>query len=577
MTAILLLGLTSTMVAGATAMAPKCDYTRLRTGPGTSYAIQTTLRLTSRVTVVASVGGGSWSATCNGAALSGTHWFRITAVNGKSVQSLFGRMYLYGASGLFKLVATTSPTASPVASPAPASPLASPQPSSGDPSAAPSGAASAPPSVAPSTAPSAPPSPTPTPSPTPAPTSGPWETAPTVLGNATTFYGRGYGHGVGMSQYGAYGRAVAGQTASTILGHYYPGTTLGSMANGTVRVQILASFAGSSSDPLRIYGRIGSWTIDGIAKTFPADAQLRMYRDTAAASGWHLTVIGPDTTTLWNGAAPASAFYVRPANSLSLLQLYSKPTSYDRFRGTLRVIGTSSGTINVVNWVSMETYLLGVVPVEMSSSWPTEALGAQAIASRSFAAYHLHPGTGTFDVYDDTRSQVYHGQLGEKTNGTSAVTATAGNVVLYKGTVADAFYHSAAGGWTENNEYVFVSATGAITSGVVAYLRGSSDRAPDGSSYDKTSPEATWHTTTYTLPQVQAIFAADSRTNVGQVVALDLTNRGVSGRLISVTLIGANGTKKTVSGAVFVSVFNANTPSTDPGMLDTLFDLAPIP
>jgi stage II sporulation protein D len=577
MTAILLLGMTSSFAAGATTEAPRCDYVRLRTGPGTTYAIKTTLRLSARVTAVATVAGGSYGSSC-GTWITGSHWLRISAINGRSVSSLYGRTYVYGASGLFKVVATTSPTASPAASPS-ASPLASVLPlASPAQSAAPSSAASsAPPSVAPTTTPSVAPSPTPTPSPTPAPTSGPWETAPTVLGDATTFYGRGYGHGVGMSQYGAYGRAVAGQTALTILGHYYPGTTLGSMANGTVRVQILASFAGSSSDPLRIYGRVGSWTIDGIAKTFPADAQLRMYRDTAAASGWHLTVIGPDTTTLWNGAAPASALTVRPTSALGLLQLYSKPTAYDRYRGVFRVIGTSSGTINVVNWVSLEAYLLGVVPVEMSSSWPAEALRVQAIASRSFAAYHLHPGTGTFDVYDDTRSQVYHGQLGEKTNGTAAVTATVGQVVTYKGAVANTLYHSAAGGWTENNEYVFVSATGAITSGVVAYLRGSSDRAPDGSSYDKTSPEATWHTTIYSLPQVQAIFAADSRTNVGQVVALDLTHRGVSGRLISVTLIGANGTKKTVSGAVFVSVFNANTPSTDPGMLDTLFDLAPIP
>jgi SpoIID/LytB domain protein len=578
--ALLLLGLTSSFAAGATTETPKCDYVRLRTGPGTTYAIQTTLRLGARVTAVTTVAGGTYGSTC-GTWITGSHWIRITAINGHSVSSLYGRTYVYGASGLFKAVVTASPTASPAGSPL-ASPLASlaapasPVPSAA-PSAAPSSAPSAPPSVAPSSAPSTAPSPTPTPSPTPAPTSGPWETAPTTLGDAITFYGRGYGHGVGMSQYGAYGRAVAGQTASTILAHYYPGTTVGAMANATVRVQVLASFDGTSTNPLRIYGRIGSWTIDGIAKTFPADAQLRMSRDTTAASGWHLTVIGPDTTTLWNGAAPASAFYVRPASSLSLLQLYSKPTSYDRFRGTLRVIGTSGGTINVVNWVSMETYLLGVVPVEMSSSWPTEALRTQAIASRSFAAYHLHPGTGTFDVYDDTRSQVYHGQLGEKTTGTAAVTATAGQVLRYNGAVADAFYHSGDGGWTENNEDVFVSSTGAVTSGPLAYLRGSSDRAPDGTSYDKTSPYATWHTTIYALAQIQAIFGADSRTNVGQVVALDLTNRGVSGRLISVTLIGASGTKKTVSGAVFVSVFNANTPSTDPGMRNTLFDLAPIP
>jgi stage II sporulation protein D len=597
--AVLLLGLTSSFADAATVEQPKCDYVRLRTGAATSYAIQATLMKTSKVTAVSTVTGGSYSASCGGATVTGSRWLKITAVNGKSVSSLYGRTYVYGASSLFKAVVTATPTASPAGSAAPApttAPTAVAPAAWAAPSAAPSSAPSSPPSSAPSPDPSSPPSPppsappspsvaptpsptptpTPTPSPTPAPTSGPWETGPTTLGDVIELYGRGYGHGVGMSQYGAYGRAVAGQSPAQILGHYYPGTTVGTSPSSTIRVLVLEGFAPTTSNPLRIYGRVGNWTIDGISKTFPADAQLRMTPDSAAATRWHLTVIGADTTTLWSGAAPATSFYIRPASSISLLQLYSKPTSYDRFRGNLRVIVTSAGTVNVVDWVSMETYLLGVVPVEMSSSWPAAALQSQAIASRSYAAYRLHPGTGTFDVYDDTRSQVYHGQLGEKTNGTTAVTATAGQVVLYKGAIANTLYHSGDGGWTENNEDVYTSSTGQITAGVVAYLRGSSDRMPDGSSYDKTSPFATWHTTVYSLSQIRAIFAADTRTNVGTLVALDLSHRGVSGRLISVTLIGADGTRKTVSGAVFVSVFNANTPSTDPGMRNTLFDLSPI-
>ena len=80
----------------------------------------------------------------------------------------------------------------------------------------------------------------------------------------------------------------------------------------------------------------------------------------------------------------------------------------------------------------------------------------------------------------------------------AAVGATAGTVLLSGSSVANALYHSADGGWTENNENVFVGVTGAIVAGPVPYLRGSSDRAPDGSSYDKASPYATWHTATYT-------------------------------------------------------------------------------
>ena len=72
------------------------------------------------------------------------------------------------------------------------------------------------------------------------------------------------------------------------------------------------------------------------------------------------------------------------------------------------------------------------------------------------------------------------------------------------------------------------------------------------------------------------MFGRDSRTNVGTITALDLRDRGVSGRLISVTLIGSLGTRK-VSGSVFRSVFNANRPADDPSMRSTLFDLQPVP
>jgi hypothetical protein len=90
------------------------------------------------------------------------------------------------------------------------------------------------------------------------------------------------------------------------------------------------------------------------------------------------------------------------------------------------------------------------------------------------------------------------------------------------------------------------------------------------------SPHATWKTKTYTRAQLSAIFAADGRTNVGTLTALDLRNRGVSGRLISVTLVGSSGSR-TVSGGVFVAVFNANRPDGDPPAWSALLDIAPIP
>jgi stage II sporulation protein D len=214
--------------------------------------------------------------------------------------------------------------------------------------------------------------------------------------------------------------------------------------------------------------------------------------------------------------------------------------------------------------------------MEMPSSWPAEARQAQTIAARSYAAVRIRPGTGAFDVYDDTRSQVYRGVRAEAAAADAVIAETA-NIVLYNGTaIASTLFHSTGGGATESNENVYVSATGAKTATPVSYLRGSSDRDASGVPYDATSPHAAWQTNTYALAQLSAIFAADSRTNVGTLVALDLRNRGVSGRLVSVTLVGSAGTK-TVSGGVFINVFNAHLPAGGVSVRSTLLDVAPIP
>ncbi|HYC06566.1 MAG TPA: SpoIID/LytB domain-containing protein [Candidatus Binatia bacterium] len=240
----------------------------------------------------------------------------------------------------------------------------------------------------------------------------------------------------------------------------------------------------------------------------------------------------------------------------------------------MRVIGSSTGTFSAVNETSLEAYLRGVVPVEMPSTWPAEALKAQAMAARSYAAAHLHPTTGTYDMTDT--AQAYRGVLAEKATATAAVVATAGQVLRSGGHVITAMYHSADGGATENNENVYPSATGVVVNPPVAYLRGEPDRTATGASYDAASPHAIWHTATYTYAQLSAVFSADPRTAVGTLTAIDFTKRGVSGRLIAVRLTGSLGVK-TVSGEIFRTVFNTYTPAADPYMWSTLVATSPIP
>lgn len=545
--AALLLLVSSTNALGATLVTPKCDDVNLRTGPGTTFTRKAQVDEGARLTVVAKVSGGSYASQCAGEYQSGTAWFKISAINGKSVKSLYGVTYVYGARKLFKtlLMPTPSPTVSQTA--APATPLPTPTP---DPTAAPD------PTVAPTAAPS----------------------GPVTLGATVTFYGRGYGHGVGLSQYGAQGRATDGQLAPEILAHYYRGTTLGTITNKRIRVLVQQAFKASPTNPVQVYGRGGTWTIDGIAATFPADARLRFTPSTSGSTTtWRVKVTALDGSTLYDTVS-TSSIRIRPGAG-AILQLWSKPSAYDRYRGVLRLIGKTdaSATVNVVNELLIETYLRGVVPAEVPAGWPAQAVRAQAIAARSYAAYRLHPSYGTFDIYSDTRSQMYLGKLAEKAGSDAAVSATAGVVLRTPGGgIANALFSSCGGGATENNENVFTSATGEKVAGVFSYLRGSLDRRADGTAYDAASPYATWSTKTYTLAQIQAWFAADSRTNVGTLVALDLRDRGVSGRLVSVTLIGADGSTRKVAGDVFRAVFNAHRPTGDRMMRSTLFDLAPI-
>ncbi len=510
---------------------PACGAVNVRAAASTSAAIRVRLGPSDSVTVVATVTGSRWSATCP-TAKSGSGWYRISAVNGRSVSSLYGVSSIYAATGVL--------TAAPAPAPA-----------------------------APALAPAATPSATPAPAPAATPSA-------TTLGASTTFYGRGFGHGVGLSQYGARGRALAGQTAAEILAHYYPGTTIGSMAAGAqIRVLLLDNVAVTPTTPLVIFGRGGTWGIRGDATAYPADARLRVFAPIGGTgAAWHMVVDDASGTVLVDAPAP-SDLTIEPRAAGTTLQLFSKPSLFDLYRGTLRVILATS-TAGVVNQVSLEDYLRGVVPAEMPSGWPLEARIAQTIATRSYAAYRLLQGSSTFDAYDDTRSQVYLGVRTETAASDAVVASTASRVLLSGSSIANALFHSADGGATENNENVFVSSSGARVAGLVSYLRGSSDRDPTGASYDAASPFATWQTSAYSPAALSAIFGADPRTSVGSLTALDLHDRGVSGRLVSVTLIGSSGTR-TVSGDVFVAAFNAGRPAADPMMRGSLVDLAPIP
>jgi stage II sporulation protein D len=243
---------------------------------------------------------------------------------------------------------------------------------------------------------------------------------------ATTFVlkGKGWGHGLGLAQYGAYGFARdGGRDYRWILDHYYTGTTLGSAGVGRVRV-LVAEGAGSvtvgSTAAFTVTSGNGQ-TYNVSAGTYTINASLRI----RTANGQTRALAGPIRFN--PGAAP--------------LRL-----SGNGYRGMLRV-RAQGGRVSVVNDVGLEPYIKGVVAWEMPASWHAEALKAQAVVARTFGLVSRKTGQW-FDLYDDTRSQVYGGMRAEDSRASAAVNATRGEVVRSGGALAWTVYHSTSGGKT---------------------------------------------------------------------------------------------------------------------------------
>jgi stage II sporulation protein D len=240
------------------------------------------------------------------------------------------------------------------------------------------------------------------------------------------FKGKGWGHGIGVSQYGVKGFADNGMGHEAILQHYYPGTTIGPAGVSRVRV-LLADGVGSLtiSSPAAFKvtdvknGKTRTFNLKAGAHTLKTDMKI------VTASGATRTLASP--ATFKPGGNP--------------LRLGGKP-----YRGRLAV-RVQGGLLSAVNDIGVQAYLRGVVPWEMPASWHEEALKVQAVIARTYGLVSRKPG-GWFDLYADTRSQVYGGVQAEHPRTDAAVKATAGKVVKWNGSFAWTFYHSTSGGKT---------------------------------------------------------------------------------------------------------------------------------
>ena len=212
-----------------------------------------------------------------------------------------------------------------------------------------------------------------------------------------------------------------------------------------------------------------------------------------------------------------------------------------------------------VQELRLEDYVAGVVASEMPASYPPEALKAQAVAARGYAFSHLKPNNN-YDVTPTASNQVYSGYQHEDPRSDQAVAETANQVLIYTGSdqryygkVIEAFFHSDAGGYTENSEYAFVSGNGSPGT-KVPYLRGKPDVDPNGVPYDIDTPNYSWQTGQFTMSQLSAIMALNPLTDVGQITNITFF-RGVSGRAYQILLEGTEGSLY-MSGGRFKSQFN---------------------
>ena len=308
----------------------------------------------------------------------------------------------------------------------------------------------------------------------------------------TTFIvdGRGWGHGIGMSQYGARGYAESGWGYERILKHYYRGTTLETIPARPVRVLLLEGTTGvklGSPKPFKV--------VDARGKSLKRKGTQNVVAGKIAARRLPLRFVPGAAPLVLNGKA---------------------------YRGDL-LVHRRGGKLVIVNKLPLDRYLRGVVPWEMPDDWHPQALRAQAVVARSYALATLKPGT-LYDLYADTRSQVYGGIEAEAPTTNVAIGATAGEVLTWNGRVATTFYHSTSGGRTVSVEEAWPRAT------PVPYLVG----VPDP--YDRLSKHHRWGPFRLTPADVGAKLGLRGVRDV-------LLSRGPSGRVTGVRVRTAAGTR----------------------------------
>ncbi|WKN47673.1 SpoIID/LytB domain-containing protein [Nocardioides sp. Arc9.136] len=340
-----------------------------------------------------------------------------------------------------------------------------------------------------------------------------------------TITGRGYGHGHGMSQYGAEGAARQGLGHREIVKFYYPGTQW-----GTSRGRVTVALSTDPGDDVVVRPRRGLTVRDlagGDRLRLPENG-AKQWRIAEAGTGRLRVAYRTDKWRKWRDLAGNGEFYAGGAPVTLVTPVGDRP-----YRGRLRAARVGTG-VETVNDLRLDSYLKGVVPLEIPATWSPAAVRAQAVAARTYASYErAHPRASAYQLCDTTSCQVYGGVAAEHPASNAAVDATAGQVLTAGGEPAFTQFASSSGGWT--------------SAGSVPYLTAQKDP------YDgwAGNPVHRWSTTVDDGRIERAWPAVGDLRRI--VVASRDGNGQWGGRVASVRLVGSRGSV-TVSGDTLRSV-----------------------
>ena len=381
----------------------------------------------------------------------------------------------------------------------------------------------------------------------PAPASADEIAAPAPDGSFT-MEGHGWGHGRGMSQYGAQGAAELGKTADEITGFYYPHTAKTTLANSQIRVLLQAD----EGIDLQVYPATGLKVTDvasGATTTLPTGPTR--WRSTHDSTGFRIASLTGSTWTTYPLAGHTTFTGPIRFSGPALIRVALPDGTSRDYRTSVQAAYRTSTTVNSVAVMSMEDYLFGVVPRESSSSWPAAALQSQAIAARTYAAYkRAHaPANQVFDICDTTQCQVFGGTNLYSASGTktsleatstnAAVRASSGVARTYNGEPIFSEFSASNGGWSVDGGLPYLVAQRDDWDGVTG------------------SAVHSW-TATITAAQIQARFPAVGTLDRLRVTARD-GNGEWGGRVKTVVLEGHDSTgaatSVTTTGA---GIYNAH-------------------